>query len=227
MLEFVKVPSKPMFGVSRCGQVKYLPTDYILKPWVDKDGYLRVQNTLADGKVYIAVHRAVAEVYVQNPNPDKFKIVNHLNGVTSDNRVENLEWTDYKNNRAHAVVSGNVDSKGVNSSQAKLTNSDVLEIVQLINSGMRNTDIANIYGVTRSNISYIRSGKSWSHLTEGLLKGVKRKEQVSQSTINWVSDQLSRGRTDADILSQAKSVDQIKLDRIKSVLGGVIERLDI
>lgn len=56
----------------------------------DEKGYSRV--TLSkDGKVrQLLVHRLVAEAFI--PNPNNLPQINHINEITSDNRVENLEW---------------------------------------------------------------------------------------------------------------------------------------
>jgi hypothetical protein len=47
----------------------------------------------------IYAHRIVAMTHI--PNPKKLEIVNHKNGVKTDNRVANLEWTDAKGNAKH------------------------------------------------------------------------------------------------------------------------------
>ena len=46
----------------------------------------------------------VASLYI--PNPEKKPIVNHKDGVKSNNNVSNLEWNTYSENSRHAHDTG-------------------------------------------------------------------------------------------------------------------------
>lgn len=50
------------------------------------------------------VHRLVADAFI--PNPSKLPIINHINEVKHDNRVENLEWCDYSYNLNYGSRNG-------------------------------------------------------------------------------------------------------------------------
>lgn len=58
----------------------------------DNNGY-RIVNLR--GKPYL-VHRLVAQAFISNP--ENKTEVNHINCITSDNRVENLEWVSKNEN---------------------------------------------------------------------------------------------------------------------------------
>ena len=218
-MKFVTLKSKPEFSVSRFGEVKFNSTETILTPYIDKDGYARIQNMSPEGRHYVAVHRAVAEVYVTNPDPVKFKIVNHLDGDVTNNEPDNLEWTSHKMNRQHAVVSGNVDGIGENHSQSILTVALVEDICKLLSAGLRIPDIAKTLEVDRYLIYPIKKGKSWTTVSRNFPDlNIPRAETFSSGTVGWVSDQISRGYSEAKILSIARTLDAIKLQKILNLI---------
>ncbi len=85
------------------GRVAYF-SETILKPSLNKKGYLRIYLSMNSKKHTKSVHRIVAEAFIENPL-DK-KTVNHINGIKTDNRVENLEWATNTENMQHAFKNG-------------------------------------------------------------------------------------------------------------------------
>lgn len=63
-------------------------------------GYPQVVLYVSGRKLRPKVHRLVAESFV--PNPGGLPQVDHLNGDTTDNRAENLEWVDNTENMRRA-----------------------------------------------------------------------------------------------------------------------------
>lgn len=93
-----------------------------LKQSKNSCGYLHVQ--LYEKKHQ--VHKILAETFI--PNPDNKPYINHINGIKTDNRLENLEWCTASENVQHAYDIG-IHKKlfGKNHYNSKKTNQYDLE----------------------------------------------------------------------------------------------------
>ena len=92
------------YEVSNMGNLRNSKTHRPVKGTPDKKGYLRFRPTINRKKKSFKVHRIVALAFI--PNPENKPHVNHINGIKSDNRAENLEWVTCKENAEHAMKNG-------------------------------------------------------------------------------------------------------------------------
>lgn len=155
-----------LYQVSNLGNVKRLISKRVLAERfigssIDRYGY--VKRVLSkDGKNHcFTEHRLVATAFLEN-----FKnkaTVNHINGIKTDNRVDNLEWNTALENKQHAVNSGLTNLKGVNHPRCKLSDKEVLEIRDIGFSQTR-TSLSKKYGVSRNNILGIINRRYWKHI---------------------------------------------------------------
>jgi DNA invertase Pin-like site-specific DNA recombinase len=81
-----------------------------------------------------------------------------------------------------ANVSGcEVDVREDKNPCAKLTAEEVLKIFEIANAGVPQKEIAEIFNISQSTVSRIKTGKRWAHLT-GITPEKSRSENPAEST---------------------------------------------
>lgn len=155
-----------IYQVSNLGNVKCLGNEFsrkerFLKLSPQSKGYLTVVLQKNATRKMVLVHRIVAEYFVDNAE-SKVQ-VNHINGIKTDNRVENLEWVSHRENLNHAIKN-NLTLKGEENRNSKLKDIDVVKIHSLLQNGTTIKELSESYNVSYSTIDGIRTNRYWKHL---------------------------------------------------------------
>lgn len=145
----MKINSEGFITQNAVRRGKVVKTDFLRKLSMGGRGYLYIA---VRGKNYF-VHRLVASAFIDNP--DNKKYVNHKDGVKTNNNVENLEWVTASENMRHAYNSGLATS----SVPKSLNQEQRLDVLEKIERGEKQSDIARFYGVSRSLICHIKANR--------------------------------------------------------------------
>ena len=135
------------------------------KKHLDSKGYHRVW--IANIGKNIRVHRLVLCKYSPTEN-QTFLQINHKNGIKTDNSLDNLEWCTQSENQIHAFENGLNTKRGAKNPQSKLTENDVMEIIDRLLKEIPVEKIATEYNVSKSLISRIKSKRAWIYLTKDI-----------------------------------------------------------
>ena len=151
--------------VSNTGKVKSLLRNGKLLNHNDNGrGYLQVTLYFNSKRVTHNIHSLVAKAFL-GARKDGMT-VNHIDGNKYNNCLYNLEYCSQGDNSRHAIDTGlRVAAKGASNGNAKLEESDVIQIRQMLSQGMSQRTIASKFGVKHPAIGSIKRGLTWAHLT--------------------------------------------------------------
>lgn len=173
---WVSVPGWPGYEVSDRGRVRSWKWPGKMRAWVEdrsrsprvlrpdvRNGYLGVLLSDKDrGRRHVNIHVLVLEAFV-GPRPEGMQVA-HTNGERHDNRIENLRWATPSSNNADKHAHG-THQHGERIGSAKLTATDVHEIVTLRRDGVGVARLADKFGVCRNTITNITTGRAWRGVT--------------------------------------------------------------
>ncbi len=141
------------YHIGKDGIIRNVSTGRVLKGAVSDYGYIRYSMF----KKNIKAHRLVAILYI--PNPNNYPQINHINGIKTDNRVENLEWCTCQNNIDHAISIGLARNKF-----KKLNTNSVLEIRELYFNGVTQSHLSRMFGVCPKTIRQVINRQTYKYI---------------------------------------------------------------
>lgn len=92
----------PQYMISNYGRLYSIRTDRFIKIRNTKCGYCHYRISV-DGVYHEwLVHRLIAISFIDNPEPEQYRIINHRDQNKANNAIKNLEWCDDKYNLNYA-----------------------------------------------------------------------------------------------------------------------------
>lgn len=154
-------------NIRRVGSASGTRPGRILKPYLNRYGYMTVALSHHSRVKWFRVHRLVATAFLGEP-PFPDADVNHKNGSKTDNSISNLEWCTRSENLLHSyrVIGRNTKwAYGERCASSKLSDQQIVAIrSEYAGNQITQRELARKYKVTQSTIGAIVRGETWQHV---------------------------------------------------------------
>lgn len=150
------------YEASTFGNIRMFHSKKNKSSYLNEKGYLRVDLAIEKKVKHRKVHRLIALTFI--PNPLNKSEVNHLNGLKTDNRVLNLEWSTGEENNNHAILTGLNAAAQIGGGNKKLKLEDVRYIID--NKAIPSTILSKKFSVNERTIREIKKGTTYKRELE-------------------------------------------------------------
>ena len=148
-----RVKSLERTYIDKSGRERYVK-ECILKPGMDKGGYLRVGLCDGEKRKTFKVHRLVCEAF--HENPDNKPQVNHVNEIKTDNRASNLEWATARENSNFGTRNERIGKKSAITKSKPICQYTLDE--KIVKAWASLTEVKRETGFSQGNISQAAHG---------------------------------------------------------------------
>lgn len=127
---------------------------------LDRCGYWTICVGRNAIQSYPQVHILVAETFL-GPRPTGYWC-RHLDGVSTNNHVSNLQWGTPRENFEDTARHGKL--KGENNAAAKLSEVAVRAIRKMLDNGVSQKEVGRVIGISESAVGRISKNECWAHV---------------------------------------------------------------
>ncbi|MCP4987669.1 MAG: HNH endonuclease [Colwellia sp.] len=218
------------YSITSNGELYSLRTNSFMNGWIVQE-YRKFSISFDDGShKEMFGHRLVAMAYLPNEDVENKTLVNHIDGIKTNNAVSNLEWCTPSENNHHAYDTGlSVGKKPHNDCEVTLkgdyqehsngiiSEENVRVLCKLLCEGYRDVDISRMTGESRRVINYLRhkDPKFYPEITAEYNYSFSKEDRMSPEQVLQICKMLQEGWKVME-LSRHLNLNRKKVGNIKS-----------